>query len=48
MALPGAQPAVHAEQAALADRSSRFTAQRSGQKSVAKLSASLDDEWHEF
>ena len=48
MALPNAQPAAHTEQAALADRSSRFTAQRSGQKAVAKLSASLDDEWHEF
>ena len=48
IALPGAAPAVHTEQAALADRSSRFTAQRSGQKAVVKLSASLDDEWHEF
>jgi methyl-accepting chemotaxis protein len=49
MALPGAQPVSQpATQAALPDKSNRFTAQRGGQKPVAKLSASLDDEWHEF
>jgi methyl-accepting chemotaxis protein len=43
MALPSAHEPV-----ALPDRSSRFTAQRSGQKPLPKLAASLDDEWHEF
>jgi methyl-accepting chemotaxis protein len=48
VALPSAQPAARAEHAALPDKSNRSTAQRSGQKPVAKLAASLDDEWHEF
>jgi methyl-accepting chemotaxis protein len=48
MALPGAPSSPRGEPAALNDKSSRFTAQRSGQKAVPKLSASLDDEWHEF
>ena len=43
-----ALPTARSDAPALPDKSSRFTAQRSGQKPVPKLAASLDDEWHEF
>ena len=41
-------PEARREPAALPDRSIRYTALRSGHKAMPKLSASLDDEWHEF
>ena len=47
LALPPARREPEAA-AAPAEHSGRFTAQRSGQKAVPKLAASLDDEWHEF